>query len=139
MLSTKTVGNVDEAKHYFLGHDNYYTQENDLAKECSAWWGKGAQSLHLEGSIDSQLFTQLLKGQLPDGQQLGLKINNDIKHRAGFDLTFSAPKSVSILALLGGDERIVGAVQRATDKTLGMIERACAQLCGDEYDATERW
>lgn len=92
MLSTKTVGNVNQASHYFLGHDNYYTQDSELALARSGWWGKGAQTLQLEGQVDAALFTQLLKGRLPDGQQLGLKIGDGIKYRAGFDLAFSAPK-----------------------------------------------
>ena len=127
MLSTKIVGNVNQAKHYFLGHDDYYTKENELAKTCSEWWGKNSKELGLKGQVDASLFTELLKGKLPDGQQLGIKVDGEFKHRAGFDLTFSAPKSVSILALLGEDKRIFEALSKATDKTLGMIERACAQ------------
>lgn len=127
MLSTKTVGNVKQAQHYFLGHDNYYKEEDTLAKDRSSWWGKGAQALGLSGTIDSDRFTELLTGVLPDGQQLGKKVNHEHQHRPGFDLTFSAPKSVSLLAMLGGDERIFSALQRATDKTLQLIERACAQ------------
>lgn len=136
MLSTKVVGNSGQAQHYFLGHDNYYTkeysessklQEKDLAKERSEWWGRGAKELVLSGQIEASVFTQLLKGHLPNGEQLGLKVNGEIKHRPGFDLTFSAPKSVSILALIGEDQRILAAVNRATDKTLTFVERACAQ------------
>ena len=127
MLSTQPIKNVSQASHYFLGHDNYYTEDQSLAKERSQWWGKGAQTLGLTGSIDSEIFTQLLKGQLTTGQQLG-KVEGDIvKHRPGFDLTFSVPKSVSLLALLGDDERIFSAVERATDKAITLIERDLAK------------
>ncbi len=127
MLSTQAIKNVGQAAHYFLGHDNYYSEDGTLGKDRSQWWGKGAEALDLSGTIDSELFTQLLKGKLPTGQQLG-KVEDDIvKHRPGFDLTFSVPKSVSLIALLGGDERIFAAVEHATDKALALIERDLAK------------
>ncbi|CAN5419829.1 hypothetical protein BH10PSE19_BH10PSE19_00020 [soil metagenome] len=137
MLSTKVVGNAAQAQHYFLGHDNYYTEENTLANERSEWWGKGACELGLTGTVNTERFTELLKGRLPDGEQLGLKVENEIKHRPGFDLTFSVPKSVSIVGLLGEDSRILGAIHRATDNTLGQIERACAQARTTKYGITQ--
>ncbi len=127
MLSTKVIKNVDQAAHYFLGQDNYYTEGNALAQEHSQWWGKGAAALGLSGSVNSQQFTALLQGHLPDGQQLGKKMNGEIIHRPGFDLTFSVPKSVSILALLGEDERIFKAIETATDRVLEGIEREQAK------------
>lgn len=128
MLSTNPIGNPSQAKHYFLGHDNYYSENDTLAKERSEWWGKGAKALDLSGPIDTQQFLELLKGHLPDGQQLGKKVDNTIEHRPGFDLTFSVPKSVSLTAFLGGDEqRIIDAMNRAVDKTLSLVERSCAQ------------
>lgn len=125
MLSTQNISTSQQASHYFLGADNYYTQEN--AKEHSHWWGKGAETLGLSGSVEPEKFSDLLEGKMPDGQQLGLKEGDKITHRPGFDLTFSVPKSVSLAALLGGDERIVGATLRAVDNTLAHIENDCAQ------------
>jgi conjugative relaxase-like TrwC/TraI family protein len=126
MLSTEAIGNASQAKHYFLEQDNYYIEDRE-AKERSDWWGKGAKALELSGEVDAEVFTTLLKGQLPHGQQLGVKLEGDIKHRPGFDLTFSVPKSVSLLALMGDDKRILGAVQQAVDKALAQIEQGCAQ------------
>lgn len=127
MLSTQTIKNTGQASHYFLGQDNYYTEEQGLAQARSQWWGKGARSLGLSGPIDPQTFTQLLRGTLPNGQQLGKQDGDKLKHRPGFDLTFSAPKSVSLAALIGGDERILIAVERATDQALRLIERDLAK------------
>src|SRR5262245_5495046 len=126
MLSTAVVGNADQAKHYFLEQDNYYVKEQE-GREQSKWWGKGAEALALSGKVDAEVFTTLLKGQLPDGQQLGVKQEDGIKHRSGFDLTFSVPKSVSLLALMGEDKRLFDAVQRSVDKALEQIEQDCAQ------------
>ena len=127
MLSTKIIKNVEEAAHYFLGQENYYTEGNSLAQEHSQWWGKGAAALGLSGPVDSKPFTALLQGHLPSGQQLGKKVDGEIIHRPGFDLTFSVPKSVSILALLGEDERIFKAIETATDRVLEGIEREQAK------------
>lgn len=126
MLSTKVIKNTEQAAHYFMGIDNYYKEGNTLAHEQSQWWGKGAAALGLSGSVDSKHFTALLQGHLPGGQ-LGKKVDGEIIHRPGFDLTFSVPKSVSILALLGEDERIFKAIETATDRVLEGIEREQAK------------
>ena len=140
MLSTQVVKNVAQATHYFLGQDNYYTENNTLAQECSQWWGQGAKVMELSGTVDPATFTRLLQGHLPNGERLGKKVDGEILHRPGFDLTFSAPKSVSILALLGNDERIFQAIERATDKALELIEReqAKTRVMKDGVLMTER-
>lgn len=128
MLSTKVIKNVEQAAHYFLGQENYYTE--GITQEYSQWWGKGAAALGLSGSVNSKQFTALLQGHLPGGQQLGKKVDGEIIHRPGFDLTFSVPKSVSILALLGEDERVFKAIDTATDRVLEGIEREQAKTRG---------
>ena len=125
MLSTKEIKNTQQASHYFLQKDNYYTREEGIQK--SEWYGKGASTLQLTGEIDSEQFNALLEGRLPTGQQLGKKVDGDIQHRAGWDLTFTAPKSVSLLALLGGDTRLLEAHRQAVKVALSDIERGCSQ------------
>ena len=61
---------------------------------------------------------------MPGGRQLGRKdLDGNIEHRPGRDVTLSAPKSVSLLAMVGGDERIVDAHDTAVAKTLAWIEK----------------
>ena len=61
---------------------------------------------------------------MPDGPHLGKRgRDGEMRHRPGRDVTLSAPKSVSLMALVGGDEQIVAAHYRAVGKTLGWIER----------------
>jgi conjugative relaxase-like TrwC/TraI family protein len=48
------------------------------------------------------------------------------KHRPGYDLTFSAPKSVSMLAMLGGDKRLIDAHNRAVTVALNQVESLAA-------------
>lgn len=126
MLSTESIKNVGQAAHYFLEQDNYYLEDAE-GKERSEWWGEGAKLLGLSGKINERIFTDLLSGRLPNDQQLGIKVDGELKHRPGFDLTFSVPKSVSIVALLGGDKRIFDAISRATNKVLQQIEQECAK------------
>ena len=67
----------------------------------------------------------MLEGVVPDGsgQRLGRRRKDgSIGHRPGRDVTFSAPKSVSLAALIGGDERIVGAHDAAVRRTLAWVE-----------------
>ncbi|GEM_PF-1330419 len=128
MLSINPVKSVSHAKQYFMGEQNYYSADGT---DKSMWWGKGAESLNLAGEVKKNEFENLLKGALPDGQQLGVVVDNKVKHRPGFDLTFSVPKSVSILALRSDDssiyDSIIQATLKAVEKTLGLVEQSCAQ------------
>jgi len=99
MLSAQNVGSAGKALQYF-SKDNYYTEKEGL--EESEWFGKGAAKLGLEGKIDKDAFFAALDGKI-DGQELGKCVRNAEgervrEHRPGIDLTFSAPKSVSIMA-----------------------------------------
>lgn len=127
MLSTKTLTSSGQASHYFMGTDNYYAKDSIEAKEQSGWYGKGAALLGLEGTIESDQFNELLEGLLPTGQKLGVVKDGVRKHRPGFDLTFSVPKSVSIVGLMGNDQRILQAIDQSVDKVLAVIEKEAAQ------------
>ncbi len=85
----------------------------------------GAAELGLEGPVDPELFRAVLEGRVPDGSGKGLeRVDRDGNrtHRPGRDLTFSAPKSVSLAALVGGDERVVKAHGRAVASALAWVE-----------------
>ena len=61
---------------------------------------------------------------MPDGPHLGKRgRDGEIQHRPGRDVTLSAPKSVSLMALVGGDDRIVTAHDRAVTRPLAWTER----------------
>ena len=104
--------------------DGYYAKDDPDHKEASAWAGKGAKELGLTGPVDPHTFKVVLEGKVPDGPHLGKRDKDgEIHHRPGRDVTLSAPKSVSLMALVGGDDRIVAAHDRAVTRTLGWIER----------------
>ena len=114
----------------YYEHDGYYAKDDPKHKSASAWAGKGAAELGLDGEVDADVFRAVLEGKVPDGsgRQLGRQgKDGEIVHRPGRDLTFSAPKSVSIAGLIGGDERIVDAHDRAVKATLAWVERNAAE------------
>lgn len=121
MLSVANVRTAGGAANYFAA-DNYYTRAD--AERSGQWLGKGAETLGLRGVIEASQFEAVLKGMLPDGSRVG---SDNRTHRAGTDLTFSMPKSWSILALVGGDRRILDAYGAAVRETLAWAEKNLAE------------
>ncbi|MBD3719442.1 relaxase domain-containing protein [Klebsiella pneumoniae] len=103
MMSIGSVKSAGSAGNYYTDKDNYYV----IGSMDERWQGKGAEALGIDGkAVDKALFTELLKGKLPDGSDLTRIQDGANKHRPGYDLTFSAPKSVSVMAMLGGDKGV---------------------------------
>jgi conjugative transfer relaxase protein TraI len=127
MLSIHPIKSSQSASHYYQDQDNYYLADKALLQHATGWRGEGAKKLGLTGLVDGKQFEALLSGLLPDGRQVGMMKDGEIKHRPGFDLTCSAPKSVSILALIGGDPRLLDAHQRANNDAMDTIEQQTAQ------------
>ncbi|GDJ98203.1 conjugative transfer relaxase/helicase TraI [Escherichia coli] len=118
MLSFSVVKSAGSAGNYYTDKDNYYV----LGSMGERWAGKGAEQLGLQGSVDKDVFTRLLEGKLPDGADLSRMQDGSNKHRPGYDLTFSAPKSVSMMAMLGGDKRLIDAHNQAVDFAVRQVE-----------------
>lgn len=121
MLSITPLKNASAAKSYYE-IDNYYSKDSKEAIEQSRWWGRGAEKLGLKGYVHLQDFEQLLEGKLPNGEQLGRRTQKGKKHRPGYDLTFSAPKSVSILAEINNETSLHLAHQNAVAVALHYLE-----------------
>ena len=108
----------------YYQRDGYYAKDDPAHLEASAWAGKGAEALGLSGPVDPDTFQAILEGKVPDGPHLGKRgKEGEIEHRPGRDVTMSAPKSVSLVAMVGGDERIVEVHDRAVRTTLGWTEK----------------
>ncbi|NJR60854.1 MAG: relaxase domain-containing protein [Cyanobacteria bacterium CRU_2_1] len=118
--------------------DYYYTQ--DLAEDESQqqsqgksqvqgakWYGKGAAALGLAGVVEQPVFKKLLHSKTPQGENLHAKRINPKNHRAATDYTFSAPKSVSIAALIQQDTRVIQAHDQAVETALSVLEERYAQ------------
>ncbi len=114
----------------YYERDGYYAKDDPEHREASAWAGRGAEDLDLRGPVDPEAFRSVLEGRVPDGsgRQLGKRERDGgIVHRPGRDITFSAPKSVSLAALVGGDRRAIEAHDRAVAATLTWLEKNVAE------------
>ncbi len=113
------------------GASEYYSQVDDYYREgVSApthWHGKGAALLGLSGAVDKDQAEALLNGRLPNGVELGRAgPNGEREHKPGWDVTFSAPKSVSVAALAHGDDRLIEAHNKAVVAALNYLESEAA-------------
>ena len=130
---------------------SYYTQSGQVRGE---WQGKLAQEWGLTGDVSAEQFTRLAQGQHPEtGEQLvryqqPREYVNDtgetvktMEHRAGWDATFSAPKSVSLTALVGGDERVREAHRESVRVAVDEIEKYTQARIGGNTPAetTGKW
>jgi conjugative relaxase-like TrwC/TraI family protein len=119
MMTVASVASAADAAGYYSSKDNYYFLD-DLK---SQWLGDGARELGLQGEVDLDAFTNLLYGRLPNGVELGKEVSGNHVHRPGHDFTFSAPKSVSMLILAGGDKRLLQAHIESVKETLAIMEQ----------------
>ncbi len=121
------------AREFVAKEANYWSREQQGHSE---WQGKLAQEWGLQGAVRAEQFARLTEGQHPQTQeqmvrhqpaktyenQFGREVTS-VEHRAGWDATFSAPKSVSLTALVGGDERVREAHRESVRVALGELER----------------
>ena len=129
VVSIGAISSAAQGVSYFE-RDGYYAKEAPEHLRASAWTGKGAEALGLRGTVDPDVFREVLEGAVPDGsgRRLGRKEKDGaITHRPGRDLTFSAPKSVSLAALLGNDTAVAAAHDEAVRRTLAWLEATTVQ------------
>jgi conjugative relaxase-like TrwC/TraI family protein len=131
--------------------DNYYTEDNKVRGE---WHGRLAAQWNLKGEVLEQQFARLADGQHPiSGAQLvqhrssyeytngAGQTNRTMEHRAGWDATFSAPKSVSLTGLVGRDDRVRVAHQESVNAALNELEKHAQARTGGNHPAetTGKW
>jgi conjugative relaxase-like TrwC/TraI family protein len=125
--------------------ENYYTEGERVRGE---WQGQLAERWGLTGEVNEQQFARLSEGQHPaTGEQLvryqaAREYTNErgemvrsMEHRAGWDATFSAPKSVSLTALVGGDDRIREAHRESVTVALDEMEKYVQARIGGNVPA----
>jgi conjugative relaxase-like TrwC/TraI family protein len=122
---------------------NYWSREQQGHSE---WQGKLADQWKLAGAVESEHFARLSEGQHPHTQdqlvrhqvsrtyegKFGKEVTS-AEHRAGWDATFSAPKSVSLTALVGGDERVREAHRESVRTALRELERYTQARIGNVH------
>ncbi len=132
-------------KEFTAKEQNYWSQRGEIAGE---WQGRLADRFALAGAVSAEDFARLSQGQDPrTGEQLVRQRasyeykdanGNTVKtmeHRAGWDATFSAPKSVSLTALVGGDDRVREAHREAVRAALEHLESYTVARIGGNHPA----
>src|SRR5712692_4130629 len=130
-------------KEFTTKEQNYWSQRGVIAGE---WQGRLAEQFGLAETVSAEDFAKLSQGQHPrTGKQLvqqrasyeyqdadGKRIKT-MDHRAGWDATFSAPKSVSLTALVGGDERVREAHRESVRVALDPLEHYTQARIGGNH------
>lgn len=114
-----SISSIKGDAAYYSNEDNYYAS----GSLESRWLGEGAEKLGLKGAVANADMDAIRQGKLPDGSDLSRMVNGVNKHRSGYDLTFSAPKSVSVMALVGEDRRFIEAHNRAVAVAMQEVEQ----------------
>src|SRR5438270_9009886 len=156
MLTISKPLSAEQARAYHReefsnAQDNYYTEGDRIRGE---WHGRLAEQWGLRGEVREEHFQRLSEGQHPiTGEQLirhqaareymnrrGDQVS-PMEHRAGWDATFSAPKSVSLTALVGADERVREAHRESVGIALDELERYVQARIGGNLPAetTGKW
>src|SRR5271170_2686165 len=130
-------------KEFTAKEQNYWSQQGVIAGE---WQGQLAAQFGVAGAVSAEDFARLSQGQHPQtGDQLVRqrasheyqdaegKTIKTMAHRAGWDATFSAPKSVSLTALVGGDERVREAHRESVRVALDQLERYTQARIGGNH------
>ena len=100
---------------------NYYYEKDPVFEKNNEWQGLGAKELGLRGAIKKKDFAKLISGQDLQGNAI-VQDGVNGEHRAGTDISFAPPKSVSIMALHVNDDRLIEAHHQAVHDTLEFIE-----------------
>jgi conjugative relaxase-like TrwC/TraI family protein len=122
-------GRAQAALNYYehLGRDDYYLRD---AAPLGRWAGEGAARLSLSGPVTRSDFEAALNGLDPrTGDRLAALGGRSRDHAAGWDMTFSAPKSVSVLWALSeqrDSEAIASAHRLGVATALRHLEEAAA-------------
>jgi conjugative relaxase-like TrwC/TraI family protein len=140
-----TQAQTYHAKEFTAAEQNYWKQGDTVPGE---WRGRLAEKFGLAGAVGADEFAHLSEGQHPQtGEQLvrhravhEYKTEDGrtvapVEHRAGWDATFSAPKSVSLTALVGGDDRVREAHREAVNAALTELERYTQARIGGNHVA----
>ena len=148
--SSATVKYFRYEAGYYIGSDvdaGALRAKREEHREASAWHGCGAEALGLKpgARVSSRAFERLLQGHVPGTEiRLGRVRHGGYERRPGFDLTFSAPKSVSLAALLPterhprGDRSVVRAHDEAVRSTLDWVEETLLETRGWDPETRQR-
>ncbi|MBS1822396.1 MAG: relaxase domain-containing protein [Acidobacteria bacterium] len=141
-LSASQVRTYHE-REFASERQNYWSRDQQGHSE---WQGKLAEQWGLSGPVGNEHFARLTEGQHPhtEAQLVRHQVSKtyegkfgkevaSVEHRAGWDATFSAPKSVSLTALVGGDERVREAHRESVRVALNELEKYTQARIGNVH------
>jgi conjugative relaxase-like TrwC/TraI family protein len=131
------------SREFASEEQNYWSRDQ---RANSEWQGKLAEEWNLIGPVRADHFAHLSEGRHPESSaqlvkhqpartyenEYGKQITS-AEHRAGWDATFSAPKSVSLTALVGGDDRVRDAHRESVRVALSELERYTQARIGNVH------
>ena len=130
-------------KEFTAKEQNYWSQRGIIGGE---WQGQLAGQFGLAGIVSAEDFAKLSQGQHPQTEEQLVrqrasyeyqdaegKTIKTMEHRAGWDATFSAPKSVSLTALVGGDDRVREAHRESVRVALDQLEHYTQARIGGNH------
>jgi conjugative relaxase-like TrwC/TraI family protein len=120
MLRITVSTSAEAAKSYY--RDSFkkgdYYQEDDIT---GTWGGRLAETLNLRDDVSPEAFTHLIDNRHPHTlERLTPRLRTG--RRVGYDFTFNAPKSVSLMAEIAGDTRLIKCFEEAVAETMKEIE-----------------
>ena len=132
MLSgPRALASASEASEYML-HE-YLVRNDEAHRTANRWHGGGAEALGLPERVSRRRFVAVLEGHVPGTDiRLGRVVDGEHQHRPGWDCTFSAPKSVSLEALLHDNKAVMRAHDASVRAALDWMEAEFLQTRG--YD-----
>src|SRR5438445_5752611 len=152
MLTMKAQFSLSNAEKYFKEHlrvGDYYTEGRIVSGE---WYGKGAEELGLSGVTNEPEFLRLCRNLHPQtGERLTQRLNNKrvsvdgdgkvhehANRRVFYDFTLSPPKSVSIVALVADDRRVIEAHDKAAHTALEELQSYAATRVRKQGQSSHR-
>lgn len=126
MLTAKAQYSLNNAEKYFREHlsaGDYYAEGKHVPGE---WFGDGARRLGLRGKVGMDDFVKLCRNITPGTNERLTQRMKKKNRRVFYDFTLSPPKSVSVVALVGGDRRIEEAHLRAARIAAAELEKFAA-------------
>jgi conjugative relaxase-like TrwC/TraI family protein len=131
------------SREFASEQQNYWSRDRQAYSE---WRGSLAEEWKLQGGVQADQFARLSEGQHPESSAQLIqhqpartylneygKLITSVEHRAGWDATLSAPKSVSLTALVGGDFRVREAHRESVRIALDELERYTQARIGNVH------
>ena len=130
MISFSAITDAGKAADYYSGIDKAAEYYDAAGRVPSRWLGAGAALQGLRAEVGRDALRAQLSGKVRDAdgaeRQLGIQRAGEFQHRAGWDFTISAPKSVSIESLVNGRADVDNAHRKSVAAVVAYLERHAA-------------